>query len=293
MANKFEKKEWEDRQVQYPSRRKLTPTGQENIYDVDRAEGEVTAPGNAFDAQNMNNLEDRVYDAFGKLDAMDIAVLDKSNVFTKTNVEEVLLELFTFASNGKKAFASAIGGSASSTFQVLANLAASIKQDRDSGKQLIASAIGVTRNGTASASETFTQLANRIKNDKMSFWSGKMPIDIDMQSLGIGAISTQQVNIKFGFSPSIILIENCLVINYYRTKYTPSDQGDEQCRFTSAISSLNTIRPEVSGTSAYISNMTENGFLITLKNDASYSSYVTKNNSFLHFFTSARVYAFR
>ncbi len=162
MANKFEKKEWEDRQAQYPSRRKLLPTNQENIYEVERAEGEVTVPGNAFDASNMNDLENRIFDSFGKLDATDIAVLDRSNVFSKNNVEDVLLELFMYASNGKKAFANAIGGSASSTFQVLANLAASIKQDRDSGKQLIANAIG------GSASSTFQVLADTINNGKKS-----------------------------------------------------------------------------------------------------------------------------
>lgn len=165
MANKFEKKEWEDRQSQHPSRRKLLPTGQESIYDVERVEGDVTVPGDAFDALNMNDFEKRVYDAFGKLDATDISVLDKANVFTKTNVEDVLLELFTFASNGKKLIAETVGGSMSSTFGELANL---IKN----GKKSIASAVGETKAGGLTGNEDFSAIANFIKANKASFQDG-------------------------------------------------------------------------------------------------------------------------
>ena len=211
MANKFEKKEWEDRQSQHPSRRKLLPTGQESIYDVERAEGDVTVPGDAFDALNMNDLEKRVYDAFGKLDATDISVLDKANVFTKTNVEEVLLELFTSASNGKKAFADAIGGSASSTFQVLANMADSIKKDRDSGKQLVANAIGETRNGTASASESFSQLAKRITNDKKSFCVKTANFE-GLYVQEKGSYNKVHISTDFGFAPSSVLVEKISIL---------------------------------------------------------------------------------
>lgn len=292
MANKYEKKEWEDRQSQYPSRRKLIPTTAESIYDVERAEGDVTVPGNAFDAQNMNDFEDRVYDAFGKLDATDIKVLDSANVFLGVNVEEVLKELFTSASDGKKAFANAIGGSASSTFQALADLAGSIKQDRDSGKQLIANAIGATRSGTASASESFSQLANRIKNDKMSFWSGGMPVNVDLQSLGVGVKSSKRINVNFGFKPSVVIIDSCHAVNYYRTNNMSSGDRDRETTFTSALTSMRTTYPTTSGTYIFIRDISESGFSVILENDADFSSFVTKNYSFLHIYDSATIYAF-
>lgn len=169
MANKYEKVEWEDRQSQYPNRRKMIPTEIENVYEVERAEGEVTEPGNAFDATNMNGLEDRVYSAFDTLDSSDIQVLDKGNHFVATDLEGVLGELFTSASNGKSAIATAIGSPASNS-DSFAQLASKIT----AGKGQIASAIGETRNGSASTSESFVQLANRIKNDKTSFFTGQV-----------------------------------------------------------------------------------------------------------------------
>lgn len=238
MANKYEKKEWEDRQSQYPSRRKLIPTTAENIYDVERAEGDVTVPGNAFDAQNMNDFEDRVYDAFGKLDATDIKVLDAANVFLGVNVEEVLKELFTSASDGKKAFANAIGGSASSTFQALADLAGSIKQDRDSGKQLIANAIGATRSGTASASESFSQLANRIKNDKMSFWKGETSNSYSVGLNSKGSSETLNISLNFGFSPSVVLIQNVRIYGSYWHPVGAEEVTFNEISFNSSASNL-------------------------------------------------------
>ena len=62
MAIKFEKREWFNRQSQFPSRRRLTEVpGIENVYEIDRAEGDIAETGNAFDADNMNDLEDRTH----------------------------------------------------------------------------------------------------------------------------------------------------------------------------------------------------------------------------------------
>lgn len=232
MANKFEKKEWVDRQSQYPSRRKLTATTIENVYEVDRAEGEVTEPGNAFDAQNMNDLEDRIYSALGTLDGTDISILDKTNIFTKTNLEDVLVELFMYASNGKTLIANAIGGSASSTFQVLANLAASIKKDRDNGKTLIANAIGGgavakdsfselaqyiiigksqianavgdTKSGRLSGKESFSAIANFILSNKCSFSADGSTYIIGESFPGDNELWEKRINFNFGFTPNRI-----------------------------------------------------------------------------------------
>ncbi len=64
----FTKKTWMDRYVEHPSRRKLTPvSGEKNVYDVTRSEGGVTTPGDAFNAENMNDLETRISEAYADL----------------------------------------------------------------------------------------------------------------------------------------------------------------------------------------------------------------------------------
>lgn len=57
----YTQKTWVDRNVQYPGRRKLSAvSGQTDVYDVVRNEGTITAPGDAFSADNMNDLESRI-----------------------------------------------------------------------------------------------------------------------------------------------------------------------------------------------------------------------------------------
>ncbi len=64
----FEKKTWVNRQSEHPSRRRLTPSGNDNEYDVARAEGLVMEEGDAFDADTMNDLERRIGAGFSELD---------------------------------------------------------------------------------------------------------------------------------------------------------------------------------------------------------------------------------
>lgn len=62
----FVRKTWEDRITEYPTRRTLTKTdGSTEIVHVSRAEGTVSQEGDAFSAENMNALEQRIDDAFG------------------------------------------------------------------------------------------------------------------------------------------------------------------------------------------------------------------------------------
>ena len=49
----FEKKVWNDRQSEHPARRRLTPTENDNEYEVSRAEGLVMEEGDAFDATTI------------------------------------------------------------------------------------------------------------------------------------------------------------------------------------------------------------------------------------------------
>ena len=150
MANRFEKATWADRQVQYPSRRRLTATAETDVWDVERIEGEIIEAGKAFGDTNMSNLENRIYNAFETLESSDIKMTDAGNIFTATTVDGALSELFTYAGNGKTAIATAIGSEASpsNTFTQLANTISG-------GKLQIATALG----DPALQTSTFAYLA--------------------------------------------------------------------------------------------------------------------------------------
>lgn len=83
----FTKGNWENRNVQYPKRRRLTEVeGQPNIYDVDREEGTIVSEGSAFSAENMNGLENRIETAFDSIE-------------TKINTARAGVELYSSAGN--------------------------------------------------------------------------------------------------------------------------------------------------------------------------------------------------
>lgn len=60
----FVKKTWKDRISQYPNRRTINDGIVTKTVTVGRDEGEVTQEGDAFSASVMNDLEQRIYDAF-------------------------------------------------------------------------------------------------------------------------------------------------------------------------------------------------------------------------------------
>ena len=65
----FEKKEWKDRITEYPTRRNLVKEGgTTETVTVERNEGSVSQEGDAFSAENMNGLEQRIEDAIGTQD---------------------------------------------------------------------------------------------------------------------------------------------------------------------------------------------------------------------------------
>lgn len=68
MADIFVKKTWTDRISEFITRRTLTKEdGSTEIVTVERNEGEVSQEGDAFDANTMNDLEDRIYSGFEQL----------------------------------------------------------------------------------------------------------------------------------------------------------------------------------------------------------------------------------
>ena len=63
----FEKKDWKDRIAEYINRRRITyEDGRTELVEVARDEGEVSQEGDAFNAENMNDLEERVSEALAK-----------------------------------------------------------------------------------------------------------------------------------------------------------------------------------------------------------------------------------
>lgn len=60
----FVKKTWKNRKSEYPNRRRLTDEdGNSQLVSVAREEGAITEEGDAFNAENMNDLEARVANA--------------------------------------------------------------------------------------------------------------------------------------------------------------------------------------------------------------------------------------
>ena len=69
----FTQKTWKDRITEYPTRRTLTKSdGSSEIVTVSRAEGAVSQEGDAFSAENMNDLENRIAEAIGTSGASTI-----------------------------------------------------------------------------------------------------------------------------------------------------------------------------------------------------------------------------
>jgi hypothetical protein len=96
-------------------------------------------------------------DLTNKPNASAIPVVDSTNKFVSTNVEGVLEELFTSASNGKASIANAAGvpSVSSDTFSKIAN-------DITTGKANIASAI-TSKGGSATGADSWDTLVSAIQ----------------------------------------------------------------------------------------------------------------------------------
>lgn len=66
----FVKKTWKDRIAEFPTRRRLTKSnGDSELVTVAREEGTLSQEGDAFSAENMNDLESRVDDAISEINS--------------------------------------------------------------------------------------------------------------------------------------------------------------------------------------------------------------------------------
>lgn len=64
----FLTKMWKNRSVEYPNRFTIKVVDEENgIYDITRLEGKVSEEGDALDAENFNDQEERIGEAFDEV----------------------------------------------------------------------------------------------------------------------------------------------------------------------------------------------------------------------------------
>lgn len=100
---RFNLKTWVNRISEYPTRRKLTKSdGSTELVTVERAEGQVSQEGNAFSADEMNDLEKRISEGFDGLNNdLDKRLLNGIGnlVLQKgTNIDNIHRPFSTFSS---------------------------------------------------------------------------------------------------------------------------------------------------------------------------------------------------
>lgn len=77
----FVKKTWKDRIVQYANRRLLTKSGGEvEQVTVTRDEGTISEAGDQFNASNMNDLEQRIENAYNELSSTTCSAVKGSTM---------------------------------------------------------------------------------------------------------------------------------------------------------------------------------------------------------------------
>lgn len=80
----FIKKTWKDRVSEFINRRTLIKEdGTTELVTVERSEGTISQEGDAFSAENMNDLEKRIFDAF---DGWSLKVVD--NIPEESQMED-------------------------------------------------------------------------------------------------------------------------------------------------------------------------------------------------------------
>lgn len=85
----FNKKTWKDRVAEFINRRLLTKEdGNTELVTVARSEGTISVEGDAFNAETMNDLEDRVEAAFNELNTnLSFIVIIKSvKIYAATSI---------------------------------------------------------------------------------------------------------------------------------------------------------------------------------------------------------------
>lgn len=92
----FTAKEWKNRLVEFAGRRSLknVSTNETTVYDVTRNEGQVSQEGDSFSATTMNDLEQRISDAFAEAEEANTQLSElavASNLKTYTTLAQLSL----------------------------------------------------------------------------------------------------------------------------------------------------------------------------------------------------------
>lgn len=85
----FNKKTWKDRVAEFINRRLLTKEdGSTDLVTVARSEGTISVEGDAFNAETMNDLEDRVEAAFNELNTnlSSIVIVKSVKIYAATSI---------------------------------------------------------------------------------------------------------------------------------------------------------------------------------------------------------------
>ncbi len=99
----FTKKTWKNRIAEYINRRLLTmEDGSTNLVTVARDEGTISQEGDAFNAVNMNDLEDRIEAGFEEVSQSltklgEYKILAESNSESESNIVELTDSLSNYS----------------------------------------------------------------------------------------------------------------------------------------------------------------------------------------------------
>ena len=89
----FTAKEWKNRLVEFAGRRSLknVSTNETTVYDVTRNEGQVSQEGDSFSASTMNDLEQRISDAFAEAEEANTQLISELYQSTIATSEMTLI----------------------------------------------------------------------------------------------------------------------------------------------------------------------------------------------------------
>lgn len=111
----FNKKTWKDRVAEFINRRLLTKEdGSTDLVTVARSEGTISVEGDAFNAETMNDLEDRVESAVNELTTNVNKKQDASTAITTSNISLQSVKYATSAGSANAVAWSKVTGKPSS-----------------------------------------------------------------------------------------------------------------------------------------------------------------------------------
>lgn len=111
----FNKKTWKDRVAEFINRRLLTKEdGSTDLVTVARSEGTISVEGDAFNAETMNDLEDRVESAVNELTTNVNKKQDASTAITTSNIGSQSVKYATSAGSANAVAWSKVTGKPSS-----------------------------------------------------------------------------------------------------------------------------------------------------------------------------------